>query len=84
MEDVELDRSHAVKGTLDNGDGLEVTAAVDHQATPAETGCVVNADNGDDIAAAGGLHELDEGFKTVHGSDFSWRVDFRAGESDSE
>ena len=58
MEDVELDRGHAVEGALENFDWHEVASAVDHEAAPAEARRVVNRHDRKERSGGVGLDEL--------------------------
>jgi hypothetical protein len=75
VEDIELDSGHTVEGALDNGDGLEVAAAVDHEAAPAEAGRVLYGDSRYEVAGVVILHELQEGLEAVHGADIGRRFE---------
>jgi len=84
VEDVELDGGHAIKGALNHGDGLEVAAAVNHEATPAESRLVVDRNGRDHVAAAARLDELEEGFETMHGAHLACSFEFGARGRDAE
>ncbi len=68
MEDVHLDFGQGVEGSLDDADGLEVAADIDHEAAPREARCILNGNGGQREAARVGLDQLQKSLKTVHGS----------------
>src|ERR1051326_7675185 len=82
MEDVELNRCHAVERTFYNLDGHEVACAVDHQSTPTKTWRVVNRYGRDKWPSCVRMDELFQSFEAVHRPDYSRRSKMRARGSD--
>src|SRR6266508_5027075 len=60
VQDVRLDRRHAVEVALEDLEGREVPAAVDEEPAPRKTRAVVDHHRGDPEALAARAHELKE------------------------
>ncbi len=84
VQDVHLDRGHAVDVALDDVDGLEMAADVDHQAAPGETGLVDDDDGGEIIAFFVRAQQLEEGLEAPQNADVGLGVQDDPGRLDRE
>ena len=73
VQDVHLDRGHAVEVAFDDLDGLEMAADVDHQAAPGEAGLVGDGDAGEIIALFVRAQQLEEGLEPPQNADVRLR-----------
>ena len=83
VEDVHLDGGHGIEGALDDVDGFEVSAAIDHESAPGEARLVDDRDGGDDVVLVIRLYELQQRLQAVHGAYHGSRVKGHGGGGDT-
>src|ERR1700759_3249749 len=77
VKDIQLDCGHPVKIAFDDLNGHEVASAVNHEAAPAKTRCVMNRHSGNEISRRVGLYQLSKALETTQGSDYRSRMEVR-------
>ena len=65
VENIQLDRLHAIQIALNHRDRYKVATDIDHQAPPRKSGLVVDADSGNGEALRSGSYQLQESLQAV-------------------
>ena len=69
VKNVQLHGRHSVEVSLDDLDGLEMTAHVDHETAPTEPRPILDRGRRKDVAAGCSLHELQKRLEPAHRTD---------------
>src|SRR5882724_720613 len=84
MENVDLDRLHAIDRAAQGIERHEVAADIDHEAAPGETGFVLNADGGNGVPGGSGLYHMEKGLEAVNRAQGGWGLEDGAARRDIE